>query len=257
MSSIYPWILGFSWEGGFQWQCTAVWKMTHMQLGMTWMQGVPVMPRHAWNNINHPCISSFGRRPRTTSEMTGQPRNDQTLFEFKWWNHVFYLFFSPCIQWDDDMSILVPVPCNYSYALKKTQALLVLGHPNPKTSSAGRWTTSTCCGHHGSFIVRKGEGRPPQKKTQGPKFKNKKCQFGNWLYLYTYNYILMLFVLKLDIHVKRPLVLASVHKKPTKNVVDFSGRFGHKITSPVAPSNNKYVLKCFSKLILYWRKSVL
>ena len=140
---------------------------------------------------------------------------------------------------------------------KKTQALLVLGHPNPKTSSAGRWTTSTCCGHHGSFIVRKGEGRPPQKKTQGPKFKNKKCQFGNWLYLYTYNYILMLFVLKLDIHVKRPLVLASVHKKPTKNVVDFSGRFGHKITSPVAPSNNKYVLKCFSKLILYWRKSVL
>lgn len=65
------------------------------------------------------------------------------------------------------------------------------------------------------------------------------------------NHELMFFVLKLDIHVKRPLVLASVHTKPTKNVVHFSGRFGHKITSPVASSNSTYVLKCFSKLILY------
>lgn len=78
----------------------------------------------------------------------------------------FISFCSPCIQ-SDDMSLFSGPLQLYSYAPKcpkETEALLELGHPNPKTSSAGRWTTSTCCGHHGSFIVRKGEGRPPKKK---------------------------------------------------------------------------------------------
>ena len=171
MSSIYPWILGFSWEGGFQWQCTAVWKMTHMQLGMTWMQGVPVMPRHAWNNINDPCISSFGRRPRTTSEMTGQPRNDQTLFEFKWWNHVFYLFFSPCIQWDDDMSILVPVPCNYSYALKKNTSSVGIRTPEPENQQCRQMDDVHLLWASRKFHRQERGGETPPKKNSRPEIQ--------------------------------------------------------------------------------------
>lgn len=87
-------------------------------------------------------------------------------------------------------------PATILVCSKETEALLVLGHPNPKTSSAGRWTTSTCCGHHGSFIVRKGEGRPPQKnlKARISEIKNINLETEYTVYyLCTYNYIYIMY----------------------------------------------------------------
>ena len=71
---------------------------THMHLGMTWMPGVPVICQDMHEtNRNHPCMSSFGRRPyKTSSEMTGRSAQKwiQTLFgDSSGWNHVVYVLF--------------------------------------------------------------------------------------------------------------------------------------------------------------------